>query len=169
MKCPFCSSLENKVIDSRVAEEGDCIRRRRHCIKCLKRFTTYERYEAMPLMVIKKDVRREPFDRQKLLNGILKACEKTSISLHSIEQLVSEIEEEARAISDGEVASQEIGSIVIKKLKKLDEVAYVRFASVYKEFKDASEFIGELKALKDLKKESQIVFKQPKLPLEEDI
>lgn len=169
MKCPFCHFLESKVVDSRITEDGCSVRRRRMCIKCSRRFTTYERYEATPLIVIKKDKRREPFDRQKILHGLLKACEKRPISLHKIETLTDKIETEIRSLTNGEISSLEIGKIVIEKLRNLDEVAYVRFASVYKEFKDIEKFTEELRGLEDSKrilKSKKPIFEQGRLPLE---
>lgn len=147
MKCPFCGDLEDKVIDSRISTEGDTIRRRRECLKCQKRFTTYERLEEIPLMVIKKDGRREPFDRKKLLAGILKACEKRPIPMEKIEGMVDEIERTLQRNYEKEVSSTDIGELVMKQLHKLDEVAYVRFASVYRQFKDINQFMSELSTL----------------------
>lgn len=147
MKCPFCGHDEDRVIDSRSTEEGTAIRRRRECLKCSGRFTSYERVETHPLAVIKKDGRREPFDRQKVLSGILKACQKRPISTQEIERIVSEIE---KALSDRmkrEVDSSEIGELVMERLQGLDQVAYVRFASVYRRFEDASDFVKEVKGL----------------------
>jgi transcriptional repressor NrdR len=147
MRCPFCGHDEDRVIDSRSTEEGTAIRRRRECLKCLGRFTSYERVESHPLVVIKKDGRREPFDRQKVLSGMLKACQKRSISTQEIERIVSEIE---KALSDRmkrEVESSEIGELVMERLQALDQVAYVRFASVYRRFEDASDFVKEVKGL----------------------
>jgi len=147
MKCPFCGDLEDKVIDSRISTEGDTIRRRRECLKCQKRFTTYERLEEIPLMVIKKDGRREPFDRKKLLAGILKACEKRPIPMEKIEAMVDETERTLQRNYEKEVSSTDIGELVMKQLHKLDEVAYVRFASVYRQFKDINQFMSELSTL----------------------
>ncbi len=147
MKCPFCGDLEDKVIDSRISTEGDTVRRRRECLKCQKRFTTYERLEEIPLMVIKKDGRREPFDRKKLLAGILKACEKRPIPMEKIEGMVDEIERTLQRNYEKEVSSTDIGELVMKQLHKLDEVAYVRFASVYRQFKDINQFMSELSTL----------------------
>lgn len=147
MKCPFCGDLEDKVIDSRISTEGDTIRRRRECLKCQKRFTTYERLEEIPLMVIKKDGRREPFDRKKLLAGILKACEKRPIPMEKIEGMVDEIERTLQRNYEKEVSSTDIGELVMKQLHNLDEVAYVRFASVYRQFKDINQFMSELSTL----------------------
>lgn len=171
MKCPFCHFTDSKVLDSRITESGDSMRRRRMCIKCSRRFTTYERYEATPLIVIKKDKRRESFDRQKILNGLLKATEKRPISLHRLEQLVDNIERHVRAFSDGEISSIEVGKLVMEELIMLDEIAYIRFASVYKEFKSIEKFIEELEHLEMTKKEEtkgKTKFEQTNLPLEED-
>lgn len=147
MKCPFCSHEEDKVVDSRTAQDGRAVRRRRECLKCGKRFTTYEFIETVSLTVVKNDGRREPFDRQKLLRGMILACNKRPISEKKLESLVDEIEEELLSLSKKEITSQEIGELVMKKLKDIDEVAYVRFASVYRKFKDKNEFFDELKGL----------------------
>ena len=147
MKCPFCSSLESKVIDSRLAKEETSIRRRRECLECSSRYTTYERVEEVELQIVKKDGVREPFDRSKILAGILKACEKRPISMDVIESFVSSLERELQERGDREVDSGEIGEMVIKKLYEIDEVAYVRFASVYRSFKDVNQFMSELKDL----------------------
>lgn len=147
MKCPFCGNVEDKVIDSRISTEGDTIRRRRECLKCQKRFTTYERLEEIPLMVIKKDGRREPFDRKKLLAGILKACEKRPIPMEKIEAMVDDAERTLQRNYEKEVSSTSIGELVMKQLHNLDEVAYVRFASVYRQFKDINQFMSELSTL----------------------
>jgi len=147
MKCPFCSHEEDKVVDSRTAQDGRAVRRRRECLKCGKRFTTYEFIETVSLTVVKNDARREPFDRQKLLRGMILACNKRPISEKKLESIVDEIEEELLALSKKEITSQEIGELVMKKLKDVDEVAYVRFASVYRKFKDKNEFFDELKGL----------------------
>lgn len=149
MKCPFCGHDEDRVIDSRSTEEGMAIRRRRECLGCSGRFTSYERVEAHPLIVTKKDGRRELFDRQKILSGIIKACQKRPISTQEIERMVSEIE---KALSDRmrrEVDASEIGKLVMERLQALDQVAYVRFASVYRRFEDASDFVKEVKGLSD--------------------
>jgi transcriptional repressor NrdR len=147
VKCPFCSHKEDKVVDSREATSGDLIRRRRECLKCHRRFTTYERIDEIPYMVIKKDGRRERFDRQKLLQGLLKACEKRPIPIPKIEALVEEVESFVHESSDRERTSTELGEMLMARLKKLDKVAYVRFASVYMDFKDVKEFLNELKGL----------------------
>lgn len=147
MRCPFCLHLDSKVLDSRSTEEGSSIRRRRECIACGRRFTTYERLDEIPFLVIKKDGRREPFSRNKILNGVLRACEKRSVSAAEIETVVDAIETEVRNGSDQEISSEKIGEIVMDKLKDLDEVAYVRFASVYRQFKDINRFLEELQQL----------------------
>ena len=151
MKCPFCDYYESKVIDSRPTDEGQAIRRRRECLKCSKRFTTYEKIEKMPLIIIKKDGTRESYDRNKLINGILKSCEKRPVSLSTIEGIVDEIEKELYNSLDKEITSQYIGEMVMNKLKDIDEVAYVRFASVYRQFKDLNTFMEELKKILDEK------------------
>jgi transcriptional repressor NrdR len=147
MKCPFCGHIEDKVVDSREAREGDMIRRRRACVKCARRFTTYERIDEVPYMVVKKDGSREPFDRQKVLTGILKACEKRPIPMTKIEAVVDAVESFVRNSPDRERPSRKIGEVIMRRLKELDKVAYVRFASVYLEFQDVSEFMTELKQL----------------------
>ena len=147
MKCPSCGHLEDKVIDSRSAKEGQAIRRRRECLQCHRRFTTYETVETAPLLVIKKDGRREPFSRDKMLNGILRACEKRPIPAERLHGIVDEIESELLRLGQEEVKSSEIGERVMEALHKLDEVAYVRFASVYRHFKDLNEFLEELRSL----------------------
>ena len=147
MKCPFCGFEESKVIDSRPTDEGERIRRRRECIGCLKRFTTYEIIESVPVIVVKKDKSREVFDRNKLFNGMLRACEKRPVSLESIEKSVDEIETTLQNSLDREVTSVRIGELAMDKLKDLDEVAYVRFASVYRQFKDINTVMDELAKL----------------------
>lgn len=147
MKCPFCSHPESKVVDSRESKKGLSIRRRRECIVCKKRFTTYEKIEEIPYMVVKKDGSRQPFDGQKLLRGLLKACEKRPIPVRKLEEIVEEIENKVQERSDKEIKASEIGHFVMDKLKALDKVAYVRFASVYREFKDVIEFKQELESL----------------------
>lgn len=144
MKCPFCGFEESKVIDSRPTDEGEKIRRRRECIKCGKRFTTYEIIENVPILVVKKDKSREAFDRQKLMSGMLRACEKRQVSMEQIENAVNEIEVTLQNSLDREVTSVHVGELVMEKLKEIDEVAYVRFASVYKHFKDVNAFMEEL-------------------------
>ncbi len=152
MKCPHCDHLESKVLDSRLSKEMDTIRRRRECLKCGKRFTTAERLEEGLPLVIKKDDRREVFDRTKILNGLKKACEKRPISITNLEKIVSRIEYNLLERGEHEIGASEIGQMVMEELRKLDEVAYVRFASVYRQFKDINEFMSELKDLL-LKKE----------------
>jgi len=145
MKCPYCSYKEDKVVDSRSTAEESAVRRRRECLKCGKRFTTYEYIEDVSLMVIKKDGRREPFDRKKVLAGIIRACEKRPISIEKMEEIVVQVERAIQKKSDREVSASRIGELVMEKLKNLDEVAYVRFASVYRQFKDVGQFMVELK------------------------
>ena len=147
MKCPFCSHEEDKVVDSRPSSDGRSVRRRRECLSCNKRFTTYEYVENVSMIVVKNDGRREPFDRQKLLRGIELACNKRPVSEKKIISLVEEIEEELQSLSKREITSKDVGALVMKRLKDLDEVAYVRFASVYHKFKDINEFMSELKGL----------------------
>ena len=147
MKCPFCGHLEDKVVDSREAKIGDTIRRRRECVKCERRFTTYERIDEIPYMLVKKDGRREKYDRQKILAGLLKACEKRHVPMGKLEQIVNETEAFVAESPDRERKSAEVGQLVMNRLRKLDKVAYVRFASVYLDFKDVREFMGELKDL----------------------
>ena len=147
MKCPFCGHLEDRVVDSREAKIGDTIRRRRQCEKCRRRFTTYERLDEIPHMIIKKDGRREKFDRQKLLAGLLKACEKRPVPIARLEEIVDEAEAYVAESADRELVSTAVGELVMDRLKKLDKVAYVRFASVYLDFKDVREFMDELKDL----------------------
>ena len=147
MKCPFCGYEESKVIDSRPTDEGEKIRRRRECISCSKRFTTYEIIETVPIVVVKKDKSRQAFDRVKLFNGMLRACEKRPVSIDQLEKVVTDIETELQNSLDREVTSVHIGELVMAKLKELDEVAYVRFASVYRQFKDINTFMDELTKL----------------------
>ena len=147
MKCPFCEFLESKVIDSRPVDDGASIRRRRECLNCKKRFTTYEQIESVPLMVIKKDGTRQGYNRQKLMNVILRAGEKTPVSYSDVENIVNEIESGMYGMLDKEFSSTEIGELVMEKLKKINDVAYVRFASVYREFKDVNTFLDELNSL----------------------
>ena len=151
MKCPYCSFEESKVIDSRPTDEGERIRRRRECLSCQKRFTTYEIIESLPIIVIKKDKSREVFNRDKLLNGLLRACEKRPVSLEKLEQMIDEIEVVLQNSLDREVSSDKIGELVMDKLKDVDEVAYVRFASVYRQFKDIGTFMNELNKLLNTK------------------
>ena len=147
MKCPYCGEVDSKVIDSRPTEDGEKIRRRRECLNCKKRFTTYEIVETVPLMVVKKDRSREVFDRQKLLNGMLRACEKRPVSYATLEAIVNDIEQTLQSQMDREVRSAQIGELVMDRLKKVDEVSYVRFASVYRQFKDIDTFMAELNKL----------------------
>jgi transcriptional repressor NrdR len=147
MRCPFCRALENRVVDSRLGKEGDAVRRRRHCERCGRRFTTYERAEEALPMVVKKDGRREPFDRGKIVNGLKRACEKRPISVETIEALVDRIERQLQETGDREVTSRAIGEAVMRALHELDAVAYVRFASVYRSFRDVHEFMRELEDL----------------------
>ena len=149
MKCPYCLYYESKVVDSRPTEEGQAIRRRRECIKCSKRFTTYEKIEEIPLIVVKKDGNRQSYDRNKLLNGIIKSCEKRPVSVSVIEKMVDEIEKNLYNSLEREVTSVEIGEMIMNKLKDIDEVSYVRFASVYRQFKDLNSFMDELKKILD--------------------
>jgi len=145
MRCPYCGNRKDGVIDSRISSNGASVRRRRECLKCKRRFTTYEYVERIPLMVIKKDGRREAFDRQKLMNGLLKACEKRPVSVAKLERLADDIERKLEKRYDTEVGSKEIGELVMRSLHELDEIAYVRFASVYRQFRDVGQFVKELK------------------------
>lgn len=154
MKCPYCSYGESRVIDSRPTDEGERIRRRRECLKCGKRFTTYEVIETVPVVVIKKDRSRETFDRNKLLNGLLRACEKRPVSLDTLENVVDEIQNTLQNSLEREVPSSRIGEYAMDRLKDIDEVAYVRFASVYRQFKDVHSFMEELSRLIQTKKEN---------------
>ena len=147
MKCPYCGHLESKVVDSRPSDEGSSIRRRRECLACHKRFTTYETMESLPLMVVKKDGSRQSFDKSKLLNGMIRACEKRPVSFNTLESIANEIEQTLQNEMDREIPSARIGELVMDRLKKVDEVAYVRFASVYRQFKDISTFMAELNKL----------------------
>lgn len=147
MRCIFCSNSDTDVVETRVADDGGTVRRRRECGKCLKRFTTYERVEQLPILVIKRNGRRERFDRDKLKRGILKSCEKTTITLDQVEKVVAEVENELKQEESTEIESQKIGNLVAKKLKKLDKVAYIRFASVFRRFVDVEDFESELKKL----------------------
>jgi transcriptional repressor NrdR len=147
MRCPFCSHIEDKVVDSRESKDGDSIRRRRECLDCGRRFTSYERIDEIPYMVVKKDGKRESWERNKVLAGLLRACEKRPISMNQLETIVDEVEKNVQDSLDRELATTDIGKIIMRRLKSLDKVAYVRFASVYLEFADVSEFMGELKAL----------------------
>lgn len=147
MKCPFCAHLDDKVIDSREGRTGDLIRRRRECLRCGRRFTTYERIDEIPYMVIKKDGRRERFERQKILQGLLKACEKRPVPTVKLEGIVEDVERVVHEATERELTTTEIGEMIMQRLRKLDKVAYVRFASVYMDFKDVREFMSELKGL----------------------
>ena len=147
MKCPFCGFEESKVIDSRPTDEGQRIRRRRECLKCGKRFTTYEIIESLPIIVIKKDKSRETFNRDKLMTGLLRACEKRPVSIDTLDSMIDDIETNLQNSLDREVSSEKIGELVMEKIKKIDEVAYVRFASVYRQFKDINTFMKELNKL----------------------
>lgn len=165
MKCIYCGHLEDKVIDSRSSAEGNSVRRRRECLKCERRFTTYEYIERIPLLVVKKDGRREAFDRNKILSGIVKACEKRSISLKMMEDMVASIERSAMRKYEKEMPASVVGELVMEKLASVDEVAYVRFASVYRQFKDVNQFMSELKDIlgKDVKKEGKAISAKPKV------
>ena len=147
MKCPFCGEIDNKVIDSRLSKDGNAVRRRRECIVCTRRFTTYEYIEEVTVMLIKKDGRREVFSREKVRTGIKKACEKRNISMHVIDQFLDELERDLRETGEKEIPSHQLGEKIMMKLHDLDDVAYVRFASVYREFKDVNDFVAELKTL----------------------
>lgn len=152
MKCPFCGHKEDKVVDSRATQDYSSVRRRRECLKCGRRFTTYEYVEKIPLMVIKRDGRREPFNREKILQGLLKACQKRPVSIKSLEVLTENVEQEIQKKFDREVESTYIGELVVDRLSRLDDVAYVRFASVYRQFRDVNEFMQELKEILDRKR-----------------
>lgn len=147
MKCPFCSEIDNKVIDSRLSKDGNVIRRRRECIVCTRRFTTYEHIEEVPIMIIKKDGRREVFNREKVAAGILRACEKLDISMNIIEEFLDDVERDLKETGEKEIPSHDIGEKVMAKLHNLNDIAYVRFASVYREFKDVNDFVSELRSL----------------------
>jgi transcriptional repressor NrdR len=147
MKCPFCSEIENKVIDSRLSKDASVIRRRRECIVCHRRFTTYEHIEEIPIMIIKKDGRREIFNRDKIRSGIQRACEKRNISMNLIEEFIDDLERDLRETGEKEIPSHTLGEKIMNRLHELDDVAYVRFASVYREFKDVNDFVHELKSL----------------------
>ncbi len=147
MKCPFCGEIDNKVIDSRLSKDGNAVRRRRECLLCTRRFTTYEYIEEVTVMLIKKDGRREIFSREKVRTGIKKACEKRNISVHVIDQFLDELERDLRETGEKEIPSHQLGERIMMKLHELDDVAYVRFASVYREFKDVNDFVAELKTL----------------------
>lgn len=147
MRCPFCAFPESKVVDSRAAEEGNSIRRRRECLSCSRRFTTYEMIEELPLMVVKKDGRREMFDRSKLITGLLRACEKRPVSLTTIQEIAEKVDKELRSRPEKEVPTRQIGETIMQYLRDVDQVAYVRFASVYRQFADINNFMQELEAL----------------------
>jgi len=164
MKCIYCGHLEDKVIDSRLSAEGNSVRRRRECLKCERRFTTYEYVEQIPLLIVKKDARRESYDRNKILSGIIKACEKRPVSIQKIEDMVTSIERVMMRKYEKEIPSAIIGELIMEKLAGVDDVAYVRFASVYRQFKDVNQFMSELKDIlgKDVKKEGKAVSARPK-------
>ena len=147
MKCPFCGEIDNKVIDSRLSKDGNVIRRRRECILCGRRFTTYEHIEEIPVMIVKKDGRREVFSREKVRSGLQKACQKRDISINVIDEFLDELERDLREAGEKEISSNKIGEKIMVKLHEIDDVAYVRFASVYREFKDVNDFVSELKNL----------------------
>ena len=147
MRCPFCTSPEDKVIDSRASNDQTVIRRRRECVGCKRRFTTYERIEEVPFRVVKKDGTRVPFDRERIMHGMLRACEKRPISVETLDEITSRIESRINEMFDSEVSSRFIGNLVMEELRSIDQVAYVRFASVYREFKDINEFLSELKGI----------------------
>ena len=147
MKCPYCAEVDNKVIDSRLSKDGNVIRRRRDCLLCSRRFTTYEHIEEIPIMLVKKDGRREVFNRDKVRMGMIRACEKRNISVNLIEEFIEELERDLKETGEKEIPAREIGKRVMEKLHQLDDVAYVRFASVYREFKDVNDFMSELKNL----------------------
>jgi transcriptional repressor NrdR len=149
VKCPFCGHLEDKVVDSREGREGEVIRRRRECLECARRFTSYERIDEIPYMVVKKDGTRERFERQKLIAGMLKACEKRPVSVAALEAVADRVEATLQERNDKEISTEEVGAFVMDELKTLDKVAYVRFASVYRHFRDIGEFMTELKGLLD--------------------
>ena len=147
MKCPYCGEVDNKVIDSRLSKDGNVIRRQRECIICSRRFTTYEHIEEIPIMIIKKDGRREIFSREKVRSGMKRACEKRNISMNIIEEFIDELERDLRETGEKEIPAAEVGEKIMSRLHELDDVAYVRFASVYREFKDVNDFVDELKSL----------------------
>ena len=169
MKCPFCGHLEDKVVDSREAKIGDTIRRRRECEDCGRRFTTYERIDEIPYMVVKKDGRREKFERQKILAGLLRACEKRPVPMAKLEQIVNEAEAYVAESAVRERPSSELGGMVMTQLRKLDKVAYVRFASVYLDFKDVREFMEELKDLLKTKEKAELAPGKPSAPAQERV
>ena len=153
MKCPYCGETDNKVIDSRLSKDASVIRRRRECLGCTRRFTTYEHIEEIPIMIIKKDGRREVFNPEKVRSGVKKACEKRNISMNIIEEFIDDLERDLREIGEKEIPASTIGEKIMIKLHDLDDVAYVRFASVYREFKDVNDFFSELKTLLDTQKD----------------
>ena len=155
MKCPYCTKIDNKVIDSRLSKDGRTIRRRRECTECARRFTTYEKLEDVLPMIIKKDARREPFNREKIIEGIKKACQKRPVSITKIEDFVDSLEVYFQELGKKEIESKEVGERVINNLKEWDEVAYVRFASVYRQFKDINEFMAELEGILKARREQQ--------------
>jgi len=152
MNCPFCSHYETKVVDSRPTDEGQAIRRRRECLNCKKRFTTYEKIEEIPLIVVKKDGNREPYNRNKIINGLIRACEKRPVSMQKIEVIVDDIEKQLYNTMEKEISTKLIGELIMNSLKNVDEIAYVRFASVYRQFKDINTFMEELKKMLDHRK-----------------
>ena len=149
MKCPFCAYPESKVVDSRPSDEGNSIRRRRECLSCCRRFTTYETIEFVPIIVVKRDGRRQGFDRRKILNGMLRACEKRPVSVEALEDIVNRIEQDLQSAAEHEIPSEALGEIVLRYLRNLDQVAYVRFASVYRQFQDIGSFMAELDKLRE--------------------
>ena len=153
MKCPYCGHLGDKVVDSRESKEGEAIRRRRECLECAKRFTSYERIDEIPYMVVKKDGSRERFERQKLIAGLLKACEKRPVSVAALEAIADQVEQRLQERPEKEISTEEVGAFVMQELRRLDKVAYVRFASVYRHFRDIGEFMTELKDLLNVKDE----------------
>ena len=163
MKCPTCHYKETKVIDSRLSSDGNSIRRRRECLKCEKRYTTYEYIEQVPLMVVKKDGRRQPFDRTKIISGLVKACEKRPVSIDKIEEMTTEFERAIQRQFDREVNASVIGELIMEKLAVVDEVAYVRFASVYRKFKDVGQFVEEVKGLQKEDKAKPVIPVKPKV------
>jgi transcriptional repressor NrdR len=154
MKCPYCGDIDNKVVDSRMTKEGNTVRRRRECLRCARRFTTYERVEQLPVVIVKKDGRREIFDRMKVLVGMQKACEKRNISVNTLEEFADELERELQEMGENEVPASVVGERIMSKLHEIDDVAYVRFASVYREFKDINDFMSELKELFESRSET---------------
>ncbi|MBW1790276.1 MAG: transcriptional repressor NrdR [Deltaproteobacteria bacterium] len=154
MKCPFCTEVDNKVIDSRLSKDGNVIRRRRECLVCSRRFTTYEHIEEIPIMIVKKDGRREVFNREKVYTGLKKACEKRDISINVIEDFIDNLERDLKETGEKEIPAHKLGEKIMEKLHELDDVAYVRFASVYREFKDVNDFVSELKSLLSNEKSS---------------